>query len=71
LQDFADFVVYCLKMPAPAIAVKQPYQGQLLSEIYGRVMPSPSSGAHTDEAMECAGERSLIAKSRLNRDLDQ
>ena len=58
-------------MQALAIAVKHPYQGQLLSKIPGREMPSPSSGAYTDEAMECAGECSLIAESRLNRDLDQ
>jgi len=37
----------------------------------GRVMPSPSSGAHPDELMECARERGLVIKSRLNRDLDQ
>ncbi len=34
-------------------------------------MPSPSSGADTDELMECARERCLVIKSRLNRDLDQ
>jgi len=34
-------------------------------------MPSPSSGADPDELMECARERCLIIKSRLNRDLDQ
>ena len=36
-----------------------------------RVMPSPSSGADPDELMECARERCLVIKSRLNRDLDQ
>ena len=36
-----------------------------------RVMPSPSSRTDPDELVECAGERSLIAKSRLNRDVDQ
>ena len=35
------------------------------------VMPSPSSGTDTDEVMECARERCLVIKSRLNRDLDQ
>jgi hypothetical protein len=34
-------------------------------------MPSPSSGADADELMECARERGLVIKSRLNRDLDQ
>jgi hypothetical protein len=34
-------------------------------------MPSPSSGTDTDELMECARERSLVTKIRLNRDLDQ
>src|ERR1700719_1444710 len=37
----------------------------------GHVMPSPSSRAGSDELMECAGERCLVIKSRLNRDLDQ
>jgi hypothetical protein len=35
------------------------------------VMPSPSSGADPDELMECARERCLVIKSRLNRDIDQ
>ena len=35
------------------------------------VMPSPSSGANPDELMECARERRLVIKSRLNRDVDQ
>ena len=35
------------------------------------VMPSPSSGADPDELMECARERCLVIKSRLNRDVDQ
>src|SRR5258708_9882370 len=34
-------------------------------------MPSPSSGADPDELMECASERCLVIKSRLNRDVDQ
>jgi hypothetical protein len=34
-------------------------------------MPSPPSGADADELMECACERCLVIKSRLNRDLDQ
>src|SRR5258705_7214817 len=34
-------------------------------------MPSPSSGADAYELMECARERCLVIKSRLNRDLDQ
>ena len=37
----------------------------------GRVMPSPSSGTYTDELLESAGERSLVVKSGLNRDLEQ
>ena len=37
----------------------------------GRVLPSPSSGAYADALMECAGERCLVIKSRLNRDVDQ
>src|ERR1700676_2787213 len=35
------------------------------------VMPAPSSGADADELMECARERCLVIKSRLNRDVDQ
>src|ERR1700724_891043 len=35
------------------------------------VMPSPSSRADPDELVECARERCLIIKSRLNRDVDQ
>ena len=34
-------------------------------------MPPPSSGADTDELMECARERRLVIKSGLNRDIDQ
>jgi hypothetical protein len=34
-------------------------------------MSSPSSGADPNQLMERAGERCLIIKSRLNRDLDQ
>ena len=34
-------------------------------------MPSPSSGADPDELVECARERCLVIKSRLNRDVDQ
>ena len=34
-------------------------------------MPSPSTGADADELMECVGERRLIIKSRLDRDVDQ
>ena len=34
-------------------------------------MPSPSSGADPNELMECARERCLVIKSRLNRDVDQ
>lgn len=34
-------------------------------------MPSPSSWADADELMECMGERCLIVKSRLDRDVDQ
>jgi hypothetical protein len=34
-------------------------------------MPSPSSGANTDELMECVRKRGLIIKSGLNRDVDQ
>ena len=34
-------------------------------------MPSPSSGADPDELMECARERCLVIKSRLNRNVDQ
>jgi hypothetical protein len=36
-----------------------------------RVMPPLSSGTDTDELMECARERCLVIKSRLNRDVDQ
>jgi hypothetical protein len=36
-----------------------------------RVIPSPSSGTDTDELVECARERRLVIKSRLNRDVDQ
>src|SRR5579864_5850054 len=35
------------------------------------VMSSPSSGADPDELVECARERCLVTKSRLNRDVDQ
>src|SRR5271169_2225126 len=35
------------------------------------VLPSPSSRADPDELVECAGERGLVIKSRLNRDVDQ
>ena len=35
------------------------------------IMPSPSSGTDTHDFMECARERCLVIKSRLNRDLDQ
>ena len=35
------------------------------------VMPSPSSGADPDKLVECARERRLVIKSRLNRDVDQ
>ena len=35
------------------------------------VMPSPSSGTDPDELVECARERCLVIKTRLNRDLDQ
>ena len=34
-------------------------------------MPPPSAGAYTDELVECAGERCLVIKSRLNRDINQ
>src|SRR5437667_12834643 len=43
----------------------------LRSEMPGHVMPSPASGADPDELMECARERCLVIKSRLNRDVDQ
>jgi len=43
----------------------------LRSQMSCPVMPSPSSGADPDELMECARERCLVIKSRLNRDLDQ
>src|SRR5258707_11428843 len=36
-----------------------------------RVAPSPSSGTDTDELVECARERCLVIKTRLNRDVDQ
>jgi hypothetical protein len=34
-------------------------------------MPSPSPGADPGELVECARERCLVIKSRLNRDVDQ
>jgi len=34
-------------------------------------MSSPSSGADADELVECMREGCLVAKSRLDRDLDQ
>ena len=43
----------------------------LLSEMRIHVMPSPFSGADSDELAECAGERCLIIKSRLHSDVDQ
>ena len=45
--------------------------GALRSEMPCHVMPSPSSGADPDELVECARERCLVIKSRLNRDVDQ
>ena len=35
------------------------------------VLASPSSGADPDKLVECARERCLVIKSRLNRDVDQ
>ena len=35
------------------------------------VTPSPSSRADSNELTECARERCLVIKSRLNRDVDQ
>ena len=45
--------------------------GDLRSQTPCYVVPSPSSGADPDELMECARERCLIIKSRMNRDVDQ
>src|ERR1700731_4773333 len=45
--------------------------GALRSGMPCHVMPSPSSGADAAELLECARERCLVAKSRLNRDIDQ
>src|SRR6202049_2409117 len=45
--------------------------GCLRSEMPCHVVPSPSSGTDTEELMECARERCLVIKSRLNRDVDQ
>ena len=70
LQNLAGFVVYC-----PKICEESRLSGNvrwgLPSEMPCGVMPSPSSGTDADELMECARERCLIVKSRLNRDLDQ
>ena len=76
LQNFAVFVGYCLKMSCPyrpegVTLFKYWEMGALLSEMRSHVMPSPFSGADSDELAECAGERCLIIESRLHSDVDQ
>ena len=51
--------------------MKHQEMGALRSDMARHVVPSPSSGADPDELMECARERCLVIKSRLNRDVDQ
>jgi hypothetical protein len=75
LQDFADFVVFCLKMSRNRLGKRNCLErlgnGALGSGMPCHVMPSPPSGTDTDELVECARERRLVVKSRFNRDLNQ
>ena len=70
LQNLAGFVVYCSKICGKSRLAGNVKWGLRSGMPYG-VMPPPSSGADPDELVECARERCLIIKSRLNRDLDQ
>src|SRR5882762_3231670 len=75
LAEFCWFCCFLPKnephLPGGATTSQNLGNGALLSEMPRRVVPSPSSGTDTDELMECARERRLVIKSRLNRDVDQ
>ena len=75
MQNFARFVVYCLKMIAlsgqEARRPRNIRKWDLRSRTPRYIVPPPSSGPDPDELKERARERSLVIKSGLNRDVDQ